>query len=266
MTEIAPQSHPSSVTAQSIDLLHAIESPALPSQTPPDRLRHLEGTPVSAAPSASSMVRAASLPSLPPGGFPATNDNGERICRQCGERGRYKEGKCVEKWGPGPEGPGTVCDRCRKKKKRIERLGTLYPHSQTSASVDSRSHAPVQVRDYVHGAGAPQGTDRPIGRTDPLVVSRPPLSQFPRRFGGPSEARERDAVSPRGNTSSVTVAGPKGDATPSDPSSPSHSRSPFSFLAYPWDGDERLESLDGAGRGRGLKRRRTTSASSRESM
>ncbi|KAF8148902.1 hypothetical protein B0H34DRAFT_735827 [Crassisporium funariophilum] len=26
--------------------------------------------------------------------------------------GRYKDGKCVEKWGPGPMGPGTVCDRC----------------------------------------------------------------------------------------------------------------------------------------------------------
>jgi hypothetical protein len=45
------------------------------------------------------------------GGFPATNQQGQRICRQCGLPGRYKEGKCVEKWGPGPEGPGTVCDR-----------------------------------------------------------------------------------------------------------------------------------------------------------
>lgn len=43
--------------------------------------------------------------------FPATNAQGQRICRQCGLAGRYKEGKCVEKWGPGPEGPGTVCDR-----------------------------------------------------------------------------------------------------------------------------------------------------------
>ncbi|KAG9079058.1 hypothetical protein FS749_008877, partial [Ceratobasidium sp. UAMH 11750] len=34
------------------------------------------------------------------------------------------DGKCVEKWGPGPEGPGTVCDRCRKKMKRVERRGT----------------------------------------------------------------------------------------------------------------------------------------------
>ena len=48
---------------------------------------------------------------LPPGGFPATNDKGQRICRQCGLPGRYKDGKCVEKWGPGPSGPGTVCDR-----------------------------------------------------------------------------------------------------------------------------------------------------------
>jgi hypothetical protein len=25
--------------------------------------------------------------------------------------GTLQEGKCVEKWGPGPLGPGTVCDR-----------------------------------------------------------------------------------------------------------------------------------------------------------
>lgn len=48
---------------------------------------------------------------LPGGGFPGFNAQGQRTCRQCGMPGRYKEGKCVEKWGPGPEGPGTVCDR-----------------------------------------------------------------------------------------------------------------------------------------------------------
>lgn len=43
--------------------------------------------------------------------FPPLNDAGQRQCRQCGQAGRYKDGKCVEKWGPGPAGPGTVCDR-----------------------------------------------------------------------------------------------------------------------------------------------------------
>lgn len=42
---------------------------------------------------------------------PAVRYPGLRTCRQCGLPGRYKEGKCVEKWGPGPQGPGTVCDR-----------------------------------------------------------------------------------------------------------------------------------------------------------
>ena len=36
----------------------------------------------------------ASLPSLPPGRFPAMNDKGQCICRQCGLPGQYKE----EKW------------------------------------------------------------------------------------------------------------------------------------------------------------------------
>lgn len=197
-------------------------------------LTHLEGTPVSAAPSARSVAGAASLPSLPPGGFPAMNDKGQRICRQCGLPGRYKEGKCVEKWGPGPEGPGTVCDRCRKKMKRVERRGTLDPHSQASAFVHSRPHAPIQERNRAHGPPAQQGTDRPIGRTDTVVVSHPPLPQQPQQaYRGPPEARERDAVSPRSNASSVTVARPKGDAAHSGPSSRSHSRSPLSVPAHP---------------------------------
>ena len=50
-------------------------------------------------------------PAVVGGGFPAQNDKGQHICRQCGMPGRYKDEKCVEKWGPGPEGPGTVCDR-----------------------------------------------------------------------------------------------------------------------------------------------------------
>ena len=52
-----------------------------------------------------------SASSPPSGSYPAQNDQGQRICRQCGMPGRYKDGKCVEKWGPGPCGPGTVCDR-----------------------------------------------------------------------------------------------------------------------------------------------------------
>jgi hypothetical protein len=149
---------------------------------------------VSAAPSARSVAGAASLPSLPPGGFPAINDKGQRICRRCGFPGRYKEGKRFEKWGPGSEGPGTVCDRCRKKMKRVERRGTLDLHSQTSAFVHSRPHAPIQERDHAHGPPAQQGTGRSIGRTDTVVS----------------------------NASSVSVARPKGDAAHSAPSSRSH--------------------------------------------
>ncbi|CAE6438077.1 unnamed protein product [Rhizoctonia solani] len=48
---------------------------------------------------------------LKPNPAQSTNTQGQRTCRQCGLPGRYKDGKCVEKWGPGPEGPGTVCDR-----------------------------------------------------------------------------------------------------------------------------------------------------------
>ena len=39
------------------------------------------------------------------------NAQGQRTCQQCHQPGRYKDGRCIEKWGPGPAGPGTVCDR-----------------------------------------------------------------------------------------------------------------------------------------------------------
>ena len=183
---------------------------------------------VSATPSTRSIVGAASLPALPPGGFPASNEKGQRICRQCGLPGRYKEGKCVEKWGPGPEGPGTVCDRCRKKMKRVERRGTLDPHSQNTTSfVHPRVHAPVQERDHVHAAPASQASDRSISRTDTVVVSHPPPPQHLSSYSGPPESREREAGSPRSNASSLTVPRPKADAAHSVPSSRSRSRSPL---------------------------------------
>lgn len=82
--------------------------------------------PVSASPSASGLNSSASfIPSTTTSPYPPQNNLGQRICRQCGQPGRYKDGKCVEKWGPGPAGPGTACDRCRKKIKRVERRGTV---------------------------------------------------------------------------------------------------------------------------------------------
>ncbi|KAG6845676.1 hypothetical protein H0H87_005883 [Tephrocybe sp. NHM501043] len=99
----------------------------------------------------------APAPGPPVAAFPATNEQGQRICRQCGMPGRYKEGKCVEKWGPGPMGPGTVCDRCRKKMKRVERRGTLENQQSmgqnalgSSASLSHLSHSRPQSHSALH--------------------------------------------------------------------------------------------------------------------
>ncbi|KAJ7468999.1 hypothetical protein FB451DRAFT_1255486 [Mycena latifolia] len=91
----------------------------------------------SPGPAAAGVTAAAAQVAGQTGGatpFPPTNAANQRICRQCGLPGRYKEGKCVEKWGPGPLGPGTVCDRCRKKMKRVERRGTLEQQSLQQAA------------------------------------------------------------------------------------------------------------------------------------
>ncbi|KAG5650792.1 hypothetical protein H0H81_011026 [Sphagnurus paluster] len=176
------------------------------------------------ASSSPSLAAAASSPSLAavdaspaPGTiFPATNAQGQRICRQCGMAGRYKDGKCVEKWGPGPMGPGTVCDRCRKKMKRVERRGTLadaqqqaqaqaqaqaqleqklqqqQQHQQQQAQQppqrpsSSQSHSHSQSQSHAQSGSQPRS--QPIHRTDTLPAhahahshshTRPPPSPGP---------------------------------------------------------------------------------------
>ncbi|KAL0574287.1 hypothetical protein V5O48_007663 [Marasmius crinis-equi] len=126
---------------------HALTAhPTIPNAT------SLSSIPSSSITSHSTIPNSSSHPSIPaahqtspsnpgsqssivqPGSYPPTNAQGQRICRQCGQPGRYKEGKCVEKWGPGPHGPGTVCDRCRKKMKRVERRGTIEQAQAVAAA------------------------------------------------------------------------------------------------------------------------------------
>ncbi|EDR02633.1 uncharacterized protein LACBIDRAFT_332257 [Laccaria bicolor S238N-H82] len=92
--------------------------------------------------------------------FPATNAQGQRICRQCGFPRRYKDDN-VEKWGPGPMGPRTVCDQC----KRVERRGTLETQQQVAVmhQKPSRGGSMSQLP-------LSQGSDRSIHRTDMVLT------------------------------------------------------------------------------------------------
>ncbi|KAF8128161.1 hypothetical protein EV363DRAFT_1170810 [Boletus edulis] len=101
--------------------------------------------------------------------YPATNAQGQRICRQCGLAGRYKDGKCVEKWGPGPEGPGTVCDRCRKKMKRVERRGTIESQNQSQAHIGQQQSQPAAAS-LTHAHSITAHGNR-IARTDTMPVT-----------------------------------------------------------------------------------------------
>ena len=88
----------------------------------------------------------------PPDGQPV------RTCKSCGEPGRYKDGRCVEKWGPGPHGPGTVCDRCRKKVKRVEK------QSGMKAAADAAQNSLAAAG----GHGVPYVQGHPYPRVDHL--------------------------------------------------------------------------------------------------
>ncbi|KIK68633.1 hypothetical protein GYMLUDRAFT_728609 [Collybiopsis luxurians FD-317 M1] len=103
--------------------------------------------------------------------YPPTNEQGQRICRQCGMPGRYKEGKCVEKWGPGPMGPGTVCDRCRKKMKRVERRGTIE-QAQMLAAQQASNRTQISNASFSGSFSGVQreGSSAKLGRTDTVIV------------------------------------------------------------------------------------------------
>lgn len=124
-------------------------------------------TPTTAVPQSATATAPTAVPHHPP--YPPTNSQGQRICRQCGMPGRYKDGKCVEKWGPGPEGPGTVCDRCRKKMKRVERRGTIESQNQSQAHI---GHQPSQgaASSLTHAHSMPVHGSR-VTRTDTIPVT-----------------------------------------------------------------------------------------------
>ncbi|KAJ7577542.1 hypothetical protein C8J56DRAFT_1031512 [Mycena floridula] len=148
--------------------------------------------------------------------YPATNEVGQRICRQCGMPGRYKEGKCVEKWGPGPMGPGTVCDRCRKKMKRVERRGTLDAAAQQSQTrMNSSVLLPATPASHTQLSNSSSMRDvvdtsrqQPIRRADTLPIS--PVSHralgptgthinidmLPNSGTGPEESAMRTGLGP----------------------------------------------------------------------
>ncbi|OJA20385.1 hypothetical protein AZE42_06678 [Rhizopogon vesiculosus] len=145
-------------------------------------------------------------PSIPaPTSFPPTNAHGQRICRQCGMPGRYKDGKCVEKWGPGPDGPGTVCDRCRKKMKRVERRGTADVSGITNNGSVARLHRTdtIPVGVMTHGGPQRQTQSQSQSQTQTQVFGASasasasflapsaPL-QEKKRAGGSAKERERE--------------------------------------------------------------------------
>ncbi|PPQ90587.1 hypothetical protein CVT25_006107 [Psilocybe cyanescens] len=137
------------------------------------------------APSAPVQPPAAATP------YPPTNSDGQRICRQCGIVGRYKDGKCVEKWGPGPMGPGTVCDRCRKKMKRVERRGTLEQQQQQQVAVLQAQQQQHQPRTNSHAQlPSSQGSERSLNRSDTILTHQ--ASHGPQTFAVSRNERDRD--------------------------------------------------------------------------
>ncbi|CAE6503352.1 unnamed protein product [Rhizoctonia solani] len=149
-----------------------------------------------------------------------TNTQGQRTCRQCGLPGRYKDGKCVEKWGPGPEGPGTVCDRCRKKMKRVERRGTADasvlaqglamhhpPQSQTTQSTQSQISQTQLGTQYSpqrwqNGNGNAKAYENGNGNADGKRYDVLPKDYAGRREGsveGKGAANKKEVVSAEGD-------------------------------------------------------------------
>ncbi|KAF8555007.1 hypothetical protein OG21DRAFT_962239 [Imleria badia] len=140
----------------------ALPAPSITTNTAPP-----PPTPTTVVPQSATAPAPPAVPHHTP--FPPTNAQGQRICRQCGLAGRYKEGKCVEKWGPGPEGPGTVCDRCRKKMKRVERRGTIESQNQSQSHI-AQQPSQGAAASLPHAHSMPAHGSR-VTRTDTMPVT-----------------------------------------------------------------------------------------------
>jgi hypothetical protein len=56
-----------------------------------------------------SLIRRISNPTV------KLNEVPKKKCQKCGRTGRYENGQCIEKWGPGPQGPETLCEECSRR-------------------------------------------------------------------------------------------------------------------------------------------------------
>ncbi|KAF8815492.1 hypothetical protein BYT27DRAFT_7249155 [Phlegmacium glaucopus] len=241
-----PPQHPSNITYpanQSAPVMSSLSAPAQSSQNQVIQT-HIFAPVVTGAPTkktkfpntiqagpGSGVGLPGSGPSLDTGSTPSvtvpfasTNNSGQRICRQCGMVGRYKDGKCVEKWGPGPMGPGTVCDRCRKKMKRVERRGTLENQQQQVASQSVQQQPQHQQRQPSHpDMPLSQGSDRSIHRSDTILTHQP--SHGPATFSQSQphsqSNRDRDASSSSHTQSNIRSS--LSNLHPSSSASTSHS-------------------------------------------
>lgn len=206
---------------------------------------HIFAPPVTGAPvkkakyGSASSVQALESPSnsstSQPVVYPAVNEKNQRICRSCGQAGRYKEGKCVEKWGPGPMGPGTVCDRCRKKMKRIERRGTLEAQQAAAIALSAASlaaststsnlatHGPAQQSQPATGEVRRDG----LGRTDTVPTlsspAKPTSAASNRNVAAPTATPTASAANTAASTKTVAplVGKPTMPASTSTPASAS---------------------------------------------
>ncbi|KAI6121966.1 hypothetical protein F5141DRAFT_547974 [Pisolithus sp. B1] len=168
----------------------------------------------------------------PAGTYPPTNSDGQRICRQCGLPGRYKEGKCVEKWGPGPEGPGTVCDRCRKKMKRVERRGTLGNAAGISTGNVTGGASGVDQQIGAHHQGGNGVNQLAHAHTMPARVSRSdtvPAHVLPNASVGNSDGNGSGSVGPTGTQiiGSTGLGGKRDRERDRYPSSQTHAAHPY---------------------------------------
>ncbi|KIO27748.1 hypothetical protein M407DRAFT_7162 [Tulasnella calospora MUT 4182] len=153
---------------------------------------------------------------------PTLNAQGQRTCRQCGQPGRYKDGKCVEKWGPGPAGPGTLCERCRRKMKRVERRGTqdagFLGQQIPLQALSSTQPQPPQLspRQYYPPQSQPsyprEGQQYSLGEATPAreFQFQPPLSaNSPTWVQGSKDWNTEGSYAWTGNITSPTSLQPK---------------------------------------------------------
>jgi hypothetical protein len=130
-----------------------------------------------------SLVRRISDPTV------KVDEGPKKRCQKCGRTGRYEHGKCIEKWGPGPQDSEICCEECsqwpdppkdgnKDTRKNTKDFNKGIKDSDLRKFIDKKYNAIFNkgsVSSTTSVENNPDSTPTPVPPSDPSFLRSPPL-------------------------------------------------------------------------------------------